>query len=80
MLLCKTGFTPALVCFCVFFGQGVGLGLGAGNVTTGSASMGEGIKKKFALVTKKSDALLAGLNSQLPKWSWRCAPSAFPSC
>jgi len=77
--LFKAGSTSAPWFRFFLLGRGVGLGLGAGNVTAGSTPMGAGIKEKFALVTKKSDALPAGLSSRLPKWSRRRAASAFPS-
>lgn len=55
------GFSPGLALpqRQAFFGRG--LGVGAGNVTPGSAAMGPGISKKFALLlTKKPDALDPG--------------------
>lgn len=41
----------------------------------GSAVMGAGIKHKFGLIPKKSDAL----NSRLPEWSRSRVPADFPA-
>lgn len=49
--------------------------MGAGNVPAGRAVMGAGIKRKFGLIPKKSDAL----NSWLPERSRSRIPAAFPA-
>lgn len=59
----------------LFCRPGGGDGVGAGNVPAGSAVMGAGIKRKFGLIPKKSDAF----NSRLPEWSRSRVPAAFPA-
>lgn len=59
----------------LFCRLGGGVGVGAGNVRAGSAVMGAGIKRKFGLIPKKSDAF----NSRLPERSRSRVPAAFPA-